>query len=161
MKAYITVSGTFSDKISVTITTSTTPKEQFCSQAILIHVLVNMKIIFLMTRTVSFTTLWKIYLYLNSGIIYDNVVNAHGKNLLQICENFDLRILNGRIRGDSFRNITYHGRLGVSTVDYFTSDQSLFQYVDHLIVKSPTYFFGSQPNTYLAENTRIQSYSRA
>ena len=72
---------------------------------------------------------------------YDNVVNAHRKNILQICKNFDLRILNsGRIRCDSFRNITYHGRLGVSTVDYFISDQSLFQYVDHLIVKSPTYF---------------------
>ena len=48
---------------------------------------------------------------------YDNVLNSHGKNLLQICKNFDLRILNGRIRGDSFGNITYHGRLGVSTVD--------------------------------------------
>ena len=71
---------------------------------------------------------------------HDNVVNAHGKNLLQICKNFDLCILNGRIRGDFFGNITYHGRLGVSTVDYFISDQSLFQYVDHLIVKSPTYF---------------------
>ena len=53
-------------------------------------------------------------------------------------KNFDLCILNGRIRCDSFGSITYHGRLGLSTVDYFISDQSLFQYVDHLIVKSPT-----------------------
>ena len=53
---------------------------------------------------------------------YDNVVNNHGKNLLQICKNFDLRILNGRIRGDSLGNVTFHSKLGVSTVDYFNFD---------------------------------------
>ena len=100
---------------------------------------------------------------------YDNVVNAHGKNLLQICKNFDLRILNGRIRGDSFGNIAYHGRLGVSTAVYSISDQSLFQYVDHLIVKSPTYFSdhsqiltwlkipGSNPTVELRENVQSKS----
>ena len=100
---------------------------------------------------------------------YDNVVNTHGKNLLQICKNFDLRILNGRIRGDSFGNITYHGSLGVSTVDYFISDQSLFQYVDYLIIKCPTYFSdlsqiltwlkipGSNPTLELRENVQSKS----
>ena len=71
---------------------------------------------------------------------YDNVFNSHSKNLLQMCKAFDLRILNGRIRGDSFGNITYHGKLGIiSTVDYFICDQFLFTFVDHFIVKSPTY----------------------
>ena len=70
---------------------------------------------------------------------YDNVVNNHDKNLLQICKNFDLRILNGRIRGDTFGNVTFHSKLGVSTVDYFICDQSIFKLVDHFIVRSPTY----------------------
>ena len=69
---------------------------------------------------------------------YD-VVNNHGKNLLEICKNFDLRILNGRIRGDSFGNVTIHSKLGVSIVDYFICDQSIFKLVDHFIVRSPTY----------------------
>ena len=70
---------------------------------------------------------------------YDNAVNSHGKHLLQMCKTFDLHILNGRVRGDSFGNITYHGKLGISTVDYFICDQSLFQFIEHFIVKSPTY----------------------
>ena len=57
----------------------------------------------------------------------DNVLNDHGKHFLQICKNLDLRILNGRIRGDSLGNITFHGRLGVSVVDYIICDQLSFR----------------------------------
>ena len=70
---------------------------------------------------------------------YDNALNDQGKHLLQICKNFDLRILNGKIRGDSLGNITFHGRLGVSVVDYIICDQTLFQNVDYFTVKGPTY----------------------
>ena len=69
----------------------------------------------------------------------DNVLNDHGKQLLQICKNFDLRILNGRIKGDSLDNIAFHGRLGVSVVDYIICDQTLFQNVHYFTVKGPTY----------------------
>lgn len=70
---------------------------------------------------------------------YDNVVNSNGKHLLEICKHFDFRILNGRTRGDSMGNITFHGKNGVSTVDYVICDQNLFQKFDYFMVKQPTY----------------------
>ena len=33
---------------------------------------------------------------------YDNQVNDHGKTLIDICKTCDLRILNGRTKGDSW-----------------------------------------------------------
>ena len=57
---------------------------------------------------------------------YDNNLNSHGKNLLQICKDLDLRTINGRVRGDTMGNIAYHGRIGVSTVDYVICDPSSF-----------------------------------
>mgnify|MGYP001796267450 CR=1 FL=1 len=41
----------------------------------------------------------------------DNILNDHGKQILQVCKNFDLHILNGGTRGDSMGNFTFHGRL--------------------------------------------------
>ena len=32
---------------------------------------------------------------------FDNVLNRHGKQLLDICKNLDLRIVNGRVNGDT------------------------------------------------------------
>ena len=32
----------------------------------------------------------------------DNILNSHRKIVLQICKSFDLRILNGRKKGDNF-----------------------------------------------------------
>ena len=68
----------------------------------------------------------------------DNILNNHGKLLLQICKNCDLLILNGRKKGDSLGNVTFHGRNGVSTVDYIVCDQVLFQNIEFFIVKPPT-----------------------
>ena len=61
------------------------------------------------------------------------------KRLLDICKNFDLKILNGRTNGDTLGRPTYHGRNGISVVDYILCDQTLFQDIDHFIVKQPTY----------------------
>ena len=33
---------------------------------------------------------------------FDNHINEQGKHLLEICKSLDLRILNGRCKGDSF-----------------------------------------------------------
>ena len=44
------------------------PGMQFCYQVILIRAQGNMKTIFLLTRTISMTILWKIHQYLNRGI---------------------------------------------------------------------------------------------
>ena len=49
---------------------------------------------------------------------FDNEVNNHGKRLLEICKTADLRILNGRVSGDSLGRATFHGRNGISVIDY-------------------------------------------
>ena len=41
---------------------------------------------------------------------FDNELNNHGKRLLSICKSTDLRILNGRVSGDSLGRATFHGR---------------------------------------------------
>ena len=48
---------------------------------------------------------------------FDNELNSHGKRLLEICKSADLRILNGRVSGDSLGGVTFHGKNGVSVVD--------------------------------------------
>ena len=68
----------------------------------------------------------------------DNNINNHGKQLINICKNTDLRILNGRTKGDSFGRPTFHGKNGVSTVDYIICNQTIFQNT-HFIVKPPNY----------------------
>ena len=49
---------------------------------------------------------------------FDNELNSHGKRLLEICKGADLRILNGRVSGDSLGRVTFRGKNGVSVVDY-------------------------------------------
>ena len=47
---------------------------------------------------------------------FDNELNNHGKRLLEICRSADIRILNGRLSGDSLGRATFHGRNGTSVV---------------------------------------------
>ena len=70
---------------------------------------------------------------------FDSMLNKHGKQLIEICRNCNLRILNGRTLGDSLGKPTFHGRQGTSTVDYIISDQDLIQNVENFIVNAPTY----------------------
>ncbi|CAH3165340.1 unnamed protein product, partial [Porites lobata] len=49
---------------------------------------------------------------------FDNIVNDHGKQLLDLCKTCDLRILNGRSKGDTLGKFTFHSINGISTVDY-------------------------------------------
>ena len=60
----------------------------------------------------------------------DNNFNSYEKNVLQICKSFDLHILNGRKKGDSLGNATFHVRNGVSTVDYIIWDEVLFREIE-------------------------------
>ncbi|KAL7824723.1 hypothetical protein SRHO_G00344570 [Serrasalmus rhombeus] len=46
----------------------------------------------------------------------------HGKNLLQLCGSLGLYIVNGRLRGDSFGQLTYSSALSSSMVDYAITD---------------------------------------
>ena len=58
---------------------------------------------------------------------YDNILKSHGKKILQVSKTLDLRILNGRINGDTLGRVTYHGKNGVSTPGYIISDQICYQ----------------------------------
>ncbi len=55
----------------------------------------------------------------------DQTVNAHGRQLLQLCRGLALYIVNGRLRGDSLGRYTYSSALGNSTVDYTITDLDL------------------------------------
>ena len=70
---------------------------------------------------------------------FDNTINNHGKWLLELCKAFNMRILNGRINGDSFGQPTSHKCLGVSVVDYAIISHELFKYVKSFIVRPPIY----------------------
>ena len=50
----------------------------------------------------------------------------------------DLRILNGRTKGDSFVKITYSPK-GTSVVDYIIVNQDMAQMIKSFIVKQPTF----------------------
>jgi hypothetical protein len=39
---------------------------------------------------------------------FDNTINNHGLQLINICKNTDMRILNGRTKGDSLGRPTFH-----------------------------------------------------
>ena len=54
---------------------------------------------------------------------FDNTINNHGLQLINICKNTDMRILNGRTKGDSLGRPTFHGNNGISTLDYIICDQ--------------------------------------
>ena len=71
---------------------------------------------------------------------FDNIINKHGKGLLGICKSCDLRILNGRTKGDSFGKITYHSAKGISVVDFIIASQEMLHLVENLIVKQPTIY---------------------
>ncbi len=70
---------------------------------------------------------------------FDSIANNHGKKIIEICKNTDMRILNGRTIGDSVGRPTFHGKNGTSLVDYIICDQKLIPKVKHLVVKSPIY----------------------
>lgn len=70
---------------------------------------------------------------------FDNTVNKHGKWLLDLCRTFDLGILNGRTKGDTFGQITSHNRNGVSVVDYIVVDLELLPLVQSFVVRPPNY----------------------
>ena len=66
---------------------------------------------------------------------YDNQINDHGKILLDICKSCNLRILNGRTKGDSIGKITYHLPPRISTVDYIIVSDDFTNSIENLTVK--------------------------
>jgi endonuclease/exonuclease/phosphatase family metal-dependent hydrolase len=82
---------------------------------------------------------------------FDNTVNSHGKHLLELCKNCDLRILNGRTKGDSLGEPTFHSKNGISTIDYVICDINLLKYIKFLVVKPPNYFSDHSQITFWIE----------
>ena len=71
---------------------------------------------------------------------FDQHLNEQGKILLEICKSLDLRILNGRCKGDSFGKITFHGKQGISTVDYIIVSHDLMDKFQNFVVRQPSPF---------------------
>ena len=61
------------------------------------------------------------------------------------CKGADLRILNGRVSGDSLGRVTFHGKNGVSVVDYAVCDQDLLSHVANFVVKDPLHLSDHSP----------------
>ena len=87
---------------------------------------------------------------------YDNELNSHGKRLLDICKSTDLKILNGRVSGDTLGGPTFHERNGISVIDYVICDQDLFSNVSNVVVKQPRSLSDHRPIvTRMSINTSI------
>ena len=71
---------------------------------------------------------------------FDTHVNDLGKQLLEMCKSLDLRILNGRCKGDSLGQITFHGNQGSSTVDYIIVSHEILYLFETLVVRQPSPF---------------------
>ncbi|MCG8046148.1 MAG: reverse transcriptase domain-containing protein [Candidatus Thiodiazotropha endolucinida] len=56
---------------------------------------------------------------------HDLSVNTRGKRLLSLCVQCGLRILNGRMLGDSLGQYTSHQPSGSSVIDYFIASESM------------------------------------
>jgi exonuclease III len=69
----------------------------------------------------------------------DLSVNNFGKNLIQLCINTDIRILNGRSIGDLLGCYTSHQYNGKSVVDYILVSENLIPYANNLVVSSPNH----------------------
>lgn len=70
----------------------------------------------------------------------DQTKNLHGKLLIDICRDFQMRILNGRFLGDSLGYFTFYNSNGQSIVDYMIATSSIFYDINYFIVHSPVEF---------------------
>ena len=71
---------------------------------------------------------------------FDTHVNDLGKQLLEMCKSLDLRILNGRCKGDSLGQSTFHGNQCSSTVDYIIASHEILYLFETLVVRQPSPF---------------------
>ncbi|EDO38264.1 predicted protein [Nematostella vectensis] len=68
----------------------------------------------------------------------DSQINSNGKSLIELCKALDLRILNGKTKGDSLGKLTFNGRLGFSTIDYMITDHDFLSSFESFIVSRPS-----------------------
>ena len=68
----------------------------------------------------------------------DKHMNVQGQNLLDLRIESKLRIVNGRIMGDSLGYKTYYGPRGSSSIDFIIAAEELFNYFLFINVMPPT-----------------------
>jgi hypothetical protein len=61
----------------------------------------------------------------------DKLCNSFGKELVQLCQNSNMRIMNGFLFPDKTDNFTCHAPLGKSTVDYLISTSELSEIINN------------------------------
>ena len=77
----------------------------------------------------------------------DTQSNSHGRKIIQLCQTFDFKILNGRTTGDKIGNITYFKNdLGASAIDYSLCNSNIFDFIDDFLVL---------PMTELSDHSKI------
>ena len=59
----------------------------------------------------------------------DQILDARGKDLLDLCISNQLRVLNGRVLGAMFGSYTYHTPNGSCTVDYVLVSESILDQI--------------------------------
>ncbi len=64
----------------------------------------------------------------------DQVVNKFGVSLIEMCIEFNIHIVNGRVDGDEFGDFTFINRNGCSVIDYFMMSTRLFASIYSLTV---------------------------
>ena len=60
----------------------------------------------------------------------DTEKNNYGEELLELCKNYNVHVLNGRLDGDSKGEITCSAKDGASTVDYGIVNTGLFDKIN-------------------------------
>ncbi len=70
----------------------------------------------------------------------DPETNLFGGKLRKLCETLGLVILNGRILGDYFGRLTFHGVRGSSAIDYAICSLPMFRYIQSLHVHRLDWF---------------------
>ena len=61
-------------------------------------------------------------------------INNHGFSLLEMCKTHDLHILNGRVSGDPYGELTCYVARGCSLVDYTIAAADLFPVFDQFTI---------------------------
>ena len=89
----------------------------------------------------------------------DRAINTFGQNLLILCKENELSIVNGRLeKGDYTYHGTYRGNSVNSTVDYLITHSSNFDMITNFCVKSLTEFSDHSPVTFcvLYDTSNVQ-----
>ena len=83
---------------------------------------------------------------------YDSEIHRHGQQIIQLCKENNIRIVNGRCLGDSFGKCIFFSPQGYkSLLDYTLVSDSFFSNISSLIV---------DPLTYLSDHCQVTTNIR-